>query len=152
MLNANFIQLLVGMVLIYIAVEDMLRFKIANGSIIVLALLFLVFSLVTGALWPPLWHLLFGAVMFAFVVAAYSYGVMGGGDAKLLAVAFLWIGAQNATLFCLLLSVAAGVYLVLQRLFHFLPGKTNATGRFMIPYGPCIAAAWITTMALTPYS
>jgi prepilin peptidase CpaA len=152
MLSANFIQLLVGMVLIFVAIEDMLRFKIANESIIVLALLFLVFSLVSGALWPPLWHLMFGAIMFAVVLAAYSYGVVGGGDAKLLAVAFLWMGAQNATLFCLLLSGAAGVYLVLQRLFHILPGKTNAAGRFMIPYGPCIAAAWITTMVLKPYS
>ena len=152
MLNANLIQLLVGMVLIYVAIEDMLRFKIANESIIVLALLFLVFSIVSGALWPPLWHLLFGAIMFAFIVAAYSYGVIGGGDAKLLAVAFLWIGAQNATLFCLLLSVAAGVYLVLQRLFHILPCKTNAKGQFMIAYGPCIAVAWIVTMTIKPYS
>jgi prepilin peptidase CpaA len=151
MLNANFIQLLVGMVLIYIAIEDMLRFKIANESIFVLTLLFLVFSLVSGALWPPLWHLLFGAVMFALVLTLYSFGVFGGGDAKLLSVAFLWIGAQNAALFCLLLSLAAIIYFVLVRLFHILPGKITATG-FMIPYGPCIAAAWITTMVINPYS
>ena len=151
MMNANFIQLLVGMVLIYIAIEDMLRFKIANESVIVLTLLFLVFSLVSGALWPPLWHLLFGAVMFALVLALYSLGLFGGGDAKLLSVAFLWIGAQNASLFCVLLSLAAGVYLVLQRLC-ILPGKTNAKGRLMISYGPCIAAAWITTAAIRPYS
>jgi prepilin peptidase CpaA len=150
MITAHFIQLLVGMVLIYIAIEDMRRFKIANESIIVLMLLFLVYSLVSGALWPPLWHLLFGAVMFALVLALYSCGIFGGGDAKLLSVAFLWIGAQNATLFCLLLSLAAGAYLVLQRLY-ILPGKTNAKGRLMIPYGPCIAAAWITTMAIKPY-
>ena len=152
MLNANFIQLLVGMVLIYVAIEDMLRFKIANESVMVLALLFLVFSLVSGALWPPLWHLLFGAVMFAFVVAVYSFGVIGGGDAKLLAIAFLWIGAQNASFFCILLTLSAGVYLVLQRLFHILPGKTNAAGQFMMPYGPSIAVAWIATMAIRPYS
>ena len=151
MLNANFIQLLVGMVLIYTAIEDMLRFKIANESIIVLTLLFLVFSFVSGALWPPLWHLLFGAVMFALVIALYSFGLFGGGDAKLLSVAFLWTGAQNASLFCLLLSLAAIIYFVLVRLFHILPGKTTATG-FMIPYGPCIAAAWITTMVIKPYS
>lgn len=151
MITAHFIQLLVGLVLIYIAIEDMLRFKIANESILVLMLLFLVYSLVGGALWPPLWHLLFGAVMFALVLALYSFGLFGGGDAKLLSVAFLWIGMQNATLFCLLLSLAAGAYLVLQRLFYILPGKTNAKGRSMISYGPCIAAAWITTMAIKPY-
>jgi prepilin peptidase CpaA len=111
----------------------------------------LVFSFVSGALWPPLWHLLFGAVMFALVIALYSFGLFGGGDAKLLSVAFLWTGAQNASLFCLLLSLAAIIYFVLVRLFHILPGKTTATG-FMIPYGPCIAAAWITTMVIKPYS
>jgi prepilin peptidase CpaA len=151
MLNANFIQLLVGLILIYVAVEDMLRFKISNESVVVLALLFVVFSIVTGAPWPPLWHLLFGVVMFAVILAVYSFRLIGGGDAKLLAVAFLWIGAQNAAFFCLLLSLAAAVYIVVQRLFHILPGKTTATG-FMIPYGPSIAVAWIATMALKPYS
>jgi Flp pilus assembly protein protease CpaA len=86
--------------------------------------------------------------MFAFMIATYALGAMGGGDAKLLSVAFLWIGSANASLFCLLLAIASAAYYVLHRFGRILPGKPGPRGKTLIPYGPCIAAAWIATMIL----
>lgn len=148
MQTSQLIQFVIGMVLIYIAIEDMLKFKIRNESIVVLIVLFLIAALASGALWPALWHVLFGLVMFAVVLAIYAFRVIGGGDAKLLSVAFLWMGWENTSLFCILLGLAAAIYYILHRFGHILPGKPGPNGKTLIPYGPCIASAWIGTMAL----
>jgi prepilin peptidase CpaA len=148
MQNSQFIQYVIAMVLIYVAIEDILKFKIRNESVVILIVLFVIAAMAPGALWPAFWHVVFGLVMFAVMLAIYALGVIGGGDAKLLTVAFLWMGWENTSLFCILLALAAATYYMLHRFGHILPGKPGANGKTMIPYGPCIAAAWIGTMAL----
>ena len=148
MQNDQFIQLVAGMVLIYIGIEDILKFKIKNESVLALLVLFFIAALLHGALWPTVYHVVFGLVMFAVLFAIYALGWLGGGDAKLLAVAFLWVGPENASLFAVLLPLAAAAYYLLHRFAHLLPARPGPNGRTMIPYGPCIAAAWIGTMVL----
>jgi prepilin peptidase CpaA len=146
--HSQLIQLLTAVVLIYIALEDVLKFKIKNQSVVTLLVLFFVAATVQGALWPTVWHVVFGLIMFAVLLATYALGWLGGGDAKLLSVAFLWMGWENTSLFCLFLALATAIYYIFHRFGHILPGKPGPNGRTMIPYGPCIATAWIATMVL----
>ena len=148
MQNGQFVEIAAGMVLIYIGIEDMLKFKIKNESIFVLLILYFFAALFTGAPAAIVSHVAFGLIMFAILLGIYALGWLGGGDAKLLSVAFLWLGFENAPLFAILLALAAGAYSVLLQFGYLLPGKPGLKGRTLIPYGPCIAAAWIGTMAL----
>ena len=137
-----------GTVLIYAAFEDMARFRIRNATVTVLIALFLIDAIANGALWPTIRHVTFGLAMFAILLITYARGALGGGDVKLLSAAFLWMGWENTPLFCILLAVATTAYYVLNRFAHILPGKPGPHGKTLIPYGPCIASAWIVTMLL----
>jgi prepilin peptidase CpaA len=114
----------------------------------ILVALFFTFSLPTSGVWPTFWHVIFASAIFVVILGVYSLGALGGGDVKLLSAAFLWMGAENASLFCILLAAAATAYLIIYRAFRILPIKLNAKGGIMVPYGPCIAAAWIGTEIL----
>jgi prepilin peptidase CpaA len=143
------IQAIAAFAFAYAAAEDLRHFRIPNAVSIILALLFVVFSLFNGALGPALGHAFFAAVMFAALLGAFAMGWLGGGDVKLLTAAYLWTGLENAALFTVILSAAAAVYLVLGGgPLRILPCKTNAAGRMTIPYGFCIATAWIAVAAL----
>jgi prepilin peptidase CpaA len=47
---------------------------------------------------------MFAALMFVVMLAFYSIGWLGGGDVKILTVAFLWTGSSGALPFAILLS------------------------------------------------
>ena len=86
-------------------------------------------------------------MVFVVLAVTYHFGMMGGGDLKLLTIAFLWLGLEHGLLFCLLLCAASLVYIGIARL-NWLPSR-KLDDRTRIPFGPSIAVAWITTMLLT---
>jgi Flp pilus assembly protein protease CpaA len=91
-------------------------------------------------------HGAFAAVLFVILALMYHFGTMGGGDLKLLTVAFLWLGFEHAFLFCILLCLASLVYVVVAK-FGWVPSR-KIGGRTSVPFGPSISVAWITTMLL----
>jgi prepilin peptidase CpaA len=142
------IQFPVMLVLIYCSITDIKSFKIKNESVILLLCLFAIAALM-GAFSPNVVaHIAFGAAMFAVLLGSYALGLIGGGDAKLLSAAFLWIGPEKASVFCIFLGCAALIYFVLHKFLRILPGKPGPNGRTLIPYGPCIAAAWMAVLAI----
>jgi prepilin peptidase CpaA len=77
---------------------------------------------------------------------AYSLQQIGGGDLKLLAVAFLWTGPWFAAPFVILLLIFTGAYYVAAR-FGFAAAKQTPAG-LRIPLAPPLAGALIGALAL----
>jgi prepilin peptidase CpaA len=77
---------------------------------------------------------------------AHSLRQIGGGDLKLLAVAFLWSGPRFAAPFAILLLIFTGAYYVAARL-GLVAAKRTESG-LPIPLAPSLAGALIGALAL----
>ncbi len=138
---------LLAALLAYVVQDDLRNFRIRNEAVLALMLLLLVSVALTGTYRETLVHAAFAAVITAVLLVFYAKGAMGGGDVKLLAVAFLWLGLDRSFVFSLLLLGFTLAYAPLARL-GILPQKLVAS-RQKIPFAPCIAAAWILTEILS---
>src|SRR5712691_2480074 len=94
-------------VLFYVALTDFREFKIRNELILVLVGLFILHAFLSGRWVSAHWNLALAAFMFAVMLYFYAQGWMGGGDVKILAVGFLWVGIACALIFAVLLSIFA---------------------------------------------
>ena len=133
--------------LAYVIIDDLRHYRIKNSVVILLGLLSLTRLLAEPNLKMLLWHSVFAVLGFGLLIIAYLRGLIGGGDTKLLAVAFFWTGPEAAfpySVFLLLLTLAywAGAR------FGPLPSQ-NVCGRLKVPFGPSIAGAWAIT-AIVP--
>lgn len=96
-------------------------------------------------------HLAIGALTLFVGFLMFSRGWLGGGDAKLLAAAGLWIGPDHMLPFLILVTIGGGllsIVLLLFRRFALPPHWATEpwiarlhTRRGGIPYGVAIAAA-----------
>ena len=143
------IELVVGAVLVFVAIEDMRRFRIRNGLVVVLVLAFVLACAWHGRLHLVLPHLLFALAGLALLYAAFTMGAIGGGDAKLLTAALLWIGPEGALVYSIALAACALAYVLAARLG--LAPSRRAGRRTEIPFGPSIALAWIAFLAFTAH-
>ena len=137
------------------AASDLVRYEIPNVLSLVLVAAFLPFasalSLAVAAS-----HVSAALSILVLTALCFGFGLMGGGDAKLLAAAALWMGWQNLLPFILLTTLAGAclgmLLLVLRRL---LPRAAQAdrwysrllSPREGVPYGVAISAA---ALALLP--
>jgi prepilin peptidase CpaA len=132
--------------LAWVAVTDLRQFKIRNELVLVLAGLYFVYALVSGRWVTMHWNLGFAALVLICLAYAYSQEQIGGGDMKLLTVAFLWTGPFWAVPFVLLLVVFIGVHYVAAKL-KWVAVDRSALGE-RIPLAPSVAAGLIATFAL----
>jgi prepilin peptidase CpaA len=151
---------LVGFVFLmsYAAVSDVRSYTIPNELVIAVCLLFPLAMIMTGMpVKLALWHLLAGLVLFFCGFALYSARIIGGGDAKLLAAAALWIGWSQLPPFLVYTALAGGavaIGMLIWEVFrtHFeATGKSSvfrrlATLRPNLPYGVAIAAGACATL------
>lgn len=132
-------------VLLYAAIRDLRHYSISNRLVLVLAGLFLLHAVVSGR-WVVLHeNVAFALLMFLVLLFCYSRGWMGGGDVKLLTVAFLWVGMHCALAFALLLFAFAAVHALAAKL-KWVEART-ADGRLKIAFAPAISAALIGSFA-----
>jgi Flp pilus assembly protein protease CpaA len=135
-------------ILIFVIRDDLRNYRIRNEAVAALAVLFLLRTALRGRYQEALSHAAFAAVMFAVLLLMYALmdakSRMGGGDAKLLGAAFLWLGIENAFVFSLFLIAFTFAYALLAKLGG-VPRKIVAA-RTKIPFGPCIGAAWLATL------
>ena len=117
--------------------HDMATFTIPNWISIALALAFPVAAVLAGL---PLAQVglcfAVGAVMLAVGVGMFAAGWIGGGDAKLLAAAALWIGWPSVINFVLITALAGGALAVM------LLGARQAGFGLLVAQGP----AWLTRL------
>jgi prepilin peptidase CpaA len=147
----GFVQILAFLILagkvltlLHVVVEDLRRFRISNRSVLILLGLFALWSLLHRDGAAFLGHVLFGAVMFGLLLLMYRFRMMGGGDVKLLGVAFLWLGAQASAVFTVAMAASTLFYVIAAKL-GLLPARPSDKG-YRIPFGPSIATGWIITV------
>lgn len=126
--------------LLWVAIDDIRAFRITNIAVLVLLSFAIAKILVLGTVSGILPLMAFAGVMFAVMVGLYSANMLGGGDAKLLSVAFLWFGPSCSVYFAVLLFMSALAYVGLRR-WTKLPTRITERG-LLIPYGPPIALSW----------
>jgi prepilin peptidase CpaA len=138
---SQIVLILTAATLFYVALTDFRHFKIRNELIIVLAGLFFLHAFLSGR-WETLhWNLGFAALLFLIMLYFYSIKAMGGGDLKLLTVAFLWVGPFCALPFALFLLLFVCIHIAAVK-FKLVEARVQS-GRKWLPFAPAIAAALI---------
>jgi prepilin peptidase CpaA len=92
----------------------------------------------------------FGAAVavFALAAGAFRFGLLGGGDAKLLAAGTLWLGAAALGPYLLTTVLAGGVLALLFIAWQLaIPARRARENRPSLPYAIAIAAGGILTTA-----
>ena len=145
---ANIVLVLTAGVLLAAAITDLKRYTISNTYILALVVLFIVYTAITGR-WSTLaWNAGMAALLFVVLFFFYSHAWMGGGDVKILTVAFLWIASDCALLFAILLCVFASIHGAAAKL-NWAPSQSTAGDkRARIAFAPSVAAALIGTLLL----
>ena len=89
------------------AIWDVLTFKIPNWLTLLTAALFFPMALATGlTLDAYVWQIAGGILLFAISFIMFQFGLLGGGDAKLLAAGGLWFGMAHIYTFIILAAIA----------------------------------------------
>ena len=130
-------------VLFYAALTDLRQFKIPNELVVVLVLLFVVHTAISGRWSETPWNLGFALLIFCVLAVFYGFGWMGGGDIKLLSVALLWTGVHCALLFAVLLLVFTSLYTLAAKLGWAVAQRDGTDSRMRIAFAPSVAAALV---------
>jgi prepilin peptidase CpaA len=128
-------------VLFYVALTDFRYFKIRNELILVLAGLFVIHAVLSGRWAIAHWNLAFAVLMFGIMLYFYAQKLMGGGDVKILTVAFLWVGVGCAFPFAVLLAICTALHIGAVKLGWADVQQVGKHKR--IPLAPSVAAAMI---------
>jgi prepilin peptidase CpaA len=143
----NIVLIVTSALLFHVALTDLREYKIRNDLVLALAGLFVLYAVLTGH-WATLrWDLAFSALMFVVLLALYHMYWMGGGDVKLLMVAFLWTGLSGALPFAVLLALFSILHSLAAK-FGWVKSQVNDRGRRRIPFAPSVAGALIGTFML----
>lgn len=141
--------------------KDLTTMRIPNWISLLLLVFFFPAAFVMGL--PPLTIALHVGVAFAaLVVGAGMFALrwIGGGDAKLMAAACLWLGVEGSGMFLLWTGVMGGLFCLtlLFARFHSRPYLAGAPGWVVslmepkgdIPYGVAIAAGALMAYPASP--
>jgi len=135
--------------LIYAAWHDLTTMTIPNWVSILLVAAFVPAAAASGLSMPEVGlHLAAGAVALLICAALFYLNVFGGGDAKVIAAASLWMGAAGSGHFVMGTAVAGGLLallLIVVRRMKLSSSKAWATRLLSptegAPYAVAIAAA-----------
>jgi prepilin peptidase CpaA len=146
------------------AVSDLTTYKIRNNLILTLLVSYLAFAPIAGFTCPEIARsagVAGGVLLFSF--ALFAAGWIGGGDAKLASVTTLWLGADKAIAYFLLLSLLGGALAVIVYLCRIWPLpewlatrgwvarlRARAQGT-ELPYGVAITLAGLCVLPSTPW-
>jgi len=139
------------------AFSDAVRFTIPNWLCGVIAAGFPLVAVAAGLGWADTGlHVLAGFVALVFGFALFAPGWIGGGDAKLIAAAALWMGWTDLAAFAFHTALAGGVLvLLLIGIRRMVPVFDLPAGRVArtaiaegapVPYGIAIAAGALWTL------
>src|SRR5262245_55447981 len=142
---SHVVLVITAAVLFYFALTDFKQFKIRNDLILVLVGLFVVHALLSGRWVFAHWNLALAVLMFCVMLYFYSQNLMGGGDVKILTIAFLWIGFNCALVFAVLLALSSAVHVLAAK---FKVEVEQVGERKRIPLPPSVAAAMIICFVL----
>jgi prepilin peptidase CpaA len=147
-------QTLLPFLVVAAGASDLFTLRIPNWLNAVIFLAFFPMALLTGM--PGEAILLHSAAAFGVLAvgfALFSFGVLGGGDAKLLAAAGIWFGWPALAPFLVFTTLAGGVLAIAMKAWQMIQierdvrevGWMKRWFRFKadLPYGVAIAAGGI---------
>ncbi len=139
-LFANLLVAILAALLIVVAVGDVRARLIPNWLNLAIALTAIPFWWLSGyALWPDIAiQIGLAAGTFLFFATLFRFGMMGGGDVKLLAALALWLPLASIVKLLVIMSIAGGV-LALAMLVR--KWRSNTEEKTEVPYGVAIAFA-----------
>ena len=143
------------------ALTDATRYVIPNRLSLLAAGAYPLAALAAGLPLPALGlSLALGVVALLVGMALFALRIVGGGDAKLMAVCGLWLGWSAFTPFLVWTGVAGGVLaaslLVGRKLHPYAPARTPAWVRRLltpgenVPYGVAIAVGALVAFPTSP--
>ena len=138
--------------LIFAGISDALTFTISNKVSLLLLLGFVILAPFSGLSWEEIGlHVLVGFSILVVGFLLFAGGYLGGGDAKIIAAAALWLGPEYTAMFLILATIYGGILsLVILKIYNtplpsFLAGQTwlvnYQAGKAAVPYGIAIALA-----------
>ena len=125
--------------LVFAAITDWREYRIPNGLVAGIAMLALASAVAAGSMDAIGWRE--AGVVFAGASALYAFGLMGGGDVKLLAACALWCPGHLLG-FVFLTACCGGLLAVAQGLHAFVRKRAMP----QVPYGVAISAAALVNM------
>jgi prepilin peptidase CpaA len=136
----------------FAASSDLFTMTIANRVSLILIGGFGLLAILTGmSVHDALLHVGAGALVLAVAFALFSFGWIGGGDAKLAAATALWFGFNHLFDYLIYSSILGGALTLLLIQFRMFPLPHVLVGRDWIerlhrrgggiPYGIALAAA-----------
>ena len=143
---------------IWSSVTDMKRYEIPNAASVSGVLLFIPFALTTPASIGIGASVLLAIGVLCVGFVAFSVGVFGGGDAKLLTGVALWAGLPYFWNALLYIAGAGGLLAIIYLVVHMIRTATGTTKAQLrdvkLPYGVAIACGGIAAAMqyLLPYN
>jgi prepilin peptidase CpaA len=139
------LNIILIILLIWAAISD-LRSRIIPNAIPLLAIVLFPLGALLGLVpaWPM--HLLIFALSFALSLGLFAFGIMGGGDAKLIPAMALWAGPSGLFLFVLIMALAGGILaliMIIRQKSRRNPDSTPSSIQDGVPYGVAIACGGI---------
>lgn len=168
MLKDAITLLLFPALMAFAASSDLFTMTISNRLSLALTGGFVVLAIVTGVGWPAVgMHVAAAALVLVVSFILFTFGWIGGGDAKLAAATALWFGFDHLLDYMIYASLFGGALTLLLLQFRKLP-LPNALARQEwiqrlhdqaggVPYGIALAAAaltvyphtsWMTTLGI----
>ena len=152
------IALVFPLSLIAAAVSDLDRFEIPNSLPVVLLGGFLAYALVSGVGLSLIGaNLALGLAVLLVGTALFRFGLLGGGDIKLLAAAAPWVGWSELPSFLLWIVLWGGVLAAALLIVRRMMGGRTVSGPhwwlrlcssdYGMPYGVAICAGGLTVWA-----
>jgi len=143
---ASLILLVVlGLILVSAGIEDARKREIANWKNAAIALLAVPWWVANGlALWPDIaLQIAIAIAVFALFAAAFHFGMMGGGDVKMIGALALWFPFQPLVTMLIIMSLAGGAITLLMLIDKWL---RRQSAQPEVPYGIAIAIAALLTI------
>ena len=131
--------------MLHASITDLRHRRIANWTVIALLIAWFPVALIAGLSGEAMLGSVSASVLvFVLGFVCFCFGLVGGGDVKLAAIAVLWLGAPMAPAFLMLSAIfgalIALVFVGIARLKR-RGGKDVQTDALMLPYGPGLASA-----------
>jgi prepilin peptidase CpaA len=148
--------------MIFAAASDLVSMTISNKVSLALMAGFMVFALMVGMPLSTIgWHWAMFGIVLVCSFALFSFGAIGGGDAKLAAATALWLGWEQSFNYLVVAAFFGGVLTlaIMNMRTVPLPERLAGVGWIArlyradegIPYGIALAAAAIMVYPDTPW-
>lgn len=136
---------LLVLLLVSAGIEDARKREIANWKNGAIALLAVPFWLASGLpLWPDVAiQIVVAAIVLAIFATAFHFGMMGGGDVKMIAALALWFPFGQLVTMLIVMSLAGGAITAIMLAEKWLRRRTAQPE---VPYGIAIAIAALLTL------